>query len=116
MIDPEMMLFLMEKAEGARIEVHGPWILFSDERRDPEQLTDEDGPRNGVGDLGVSADEGNVAFSAGRLELGEQAPDIRRGRQQLHHGLQPGGERQSGPAADHQRSGVGSADRSCGGV
>jgi hypothetical protein len=38
MIDPEMMLFLMEKAPGARIEVHGPWILFSDERRDPEQL------------------------------------------------------------------------------
>ena len=38
MIDPEMMLFLMEKAQGACIEVHGPWILFSDERRDPEQL------------------------------------------------------------------------------
>jgi hypothetical protein len=38
MIDPEMMLFLMEKAQGARIEVSGPWILFSGERRDPEQL------------------------------------------------------------------------------
>jgi hypothetical protein len=38
MIDPEMMLFLMEKAQGARIEVHGSWILFSGERRDPESL------------------------------------------------------------------------------
>ena len=38
MIDPEMMLFLMEKAEGARIEVKGPWILFSGERRDPDAL------------------------------------------------------------------------------
>jgi hypothetical protein len=38
MIDPEMMLFLMEKAPGARIEVSGPWILFSGDRRDPEQL------------------------------------------------------------------------------
>ena len=38
LIDPEMMLFLLEKAEGARIEVHGTWILFSGERRDPESL------------------------------------------------------------------------------
>ncbi|MEO8692128.1 MAG: hypothetical protein ABI658_01350 [Acidimicrobiales bacterium] len=38
LIDPEMMLFLMEKAEGARIEVHGPWILFSGEQRDPDSL------------------------------------------------------------------------------
>jgi hypothetical protein len=38
MIDPEMMLFLMEKAQGARIEVSGPWILFSGERGDPDQL------------------------------------------------------------------------------
>ena len=38
MIDPEMMLFLMEKAEGARVEVHGPWILFAGERLEPEQL------------------------------------------------------------------------------
>ena len=38
LIDPEMMLFLMEKAQGARIEVQGPWILFSGERRDPESL------------------------------------------------------------------------------
>jgi hypothetical protein len=38
MIDPEMMLFLMEKAKGARIEVSGPWILFSGERCDPDQL------------------------------------------------------------------------------
>jgi hypothetical protein len=38
MIDPEMMLFLMEKAKGARIEVSGPWILFAGERCDTEQL------------------------------------------------------------------------------
>jgi hypothetical protein len=38
LIDPEMMLFLMEKAQGARIEVNGSWILFSNERRDPESL------------------------------------------------------------------------------
>ena len=38
LIDPEMMLFLMEKAQGAIIEVHGSWILFSSERRDPESL------------------------------------------------------------------------------
>ena len=38
LIDPEMMLFLMEKAQGASIEVHGSWILFSSERRDPESL------------------------------------------------------------------------------
>jgi hypothetical protein len=38
LIDPEMMLFLMEKAEGARVEVHGQWILFSGEQRDPESL------------------------------------------------------------------------------
>ena len=38
LIDPEMMLFLMEKAEGARVEVNGPWILFSGEQRDPESL------------------------------------------------------------------------------
>jgi hypothetical protein len=38
LIDPEMMLFLLEKAEGARIEVHGPWILFSGEQRDPDSL------------------------------------------------------------------------------
>ena len=38
LIDAEMMLFLMEKAEGARVEVHGPWILFSGEQRDPESL------------------------------------------------------------------------------
>ena len=38
MIDPEMMLFLLEKAEGARVEVNGPWILFSTERRAPDSL------------------------------------------------------------------------------
>jgi hypothetical protein len=38
MIDPEMMLFLLEKAAGARVEVNGPWILFSGDRRDPESL------------------------------------------------------------------------------
>jgi hypothetical protein len=38
MIDPEMMLFLLEKAPGARIEVHGPWILFAGDRCDPERL------------------------------------------------------------------------------
>jgi len=38
MIDPEMMLFLMEKAAGARVEVRGPWILFSGEQLDPESL------------------------------------------------------------------------------
>ncbi|MEO5838509.1 MAG: hypothetical protein ABIQ73_19015 [Acidimicrobiales bacterium] len=38
LIDPEMMLFLMEKAEGARIEVQGTWILFSGEQRDPDSL------------------------------------------------------------------------------
>ena len=38
LIDPEMMLFLMEKAEGARVEVQGPWILFSGEQRDPDSL------------------------------------------------------------------------------
>ena len=38
LIDPEMMLFLMEKAEGARVEVHGPWILFSGEQLTPESL------------------------------------------------------------------------------
>lgn len=38
LIDPEMMLFLLEKAEGARVEVLGPWILFSGEQRDPESL------------------------------------------------------------------------------
>ena len=38
MIDPEMILFLLEKAEGARVEVNGPWILFSTERRAPDSL------------------------------------------------------------------------------
>jgi hypothetical protein len=38
MIDPEMMLFLLERAEGARVEVNGPWILFSGDRREPESL------------------------------------------------------------------------------
>lgn len=38
LIDPEMMLFLLEKAEGARIEVQRTWILFSGEQRDPESL------------------------------------------------------------------------------
>ena len=38
LIDPEMMLFLMEKAEGARVVVHGPWILFSGEQLTPESL------------------------------------------------------------------------------
>ena len=38
LIDSEMMLFLMEKAEGACVEVHGPWILLSGEQRDAESL------------------------------------------------------------------------------
>src|SRR4029078_4055703 len=38
MIDPEMMLFLLEKAAAARVEVNGPWILFSGEQLDPESL------------------------------------------------------------------------------
>jgi hypothetical protein len=38
MIDPEMMRFLLERAEGARVEVRGPWILFSGERLNPELL------------------------------------------------------------------------------
>ena len=38
MIDPEMMLFLLEKAEGSYFEIQGPWIQFYVQRKEPEFL------------------------------------------------------------------------------
>jgi hypothetical protein len=32
------MLFLMEKADGARFEISGPWLLFYTRQRDAEFL------------------------------------------------------------------------------
>ena len=38
MIDPEMMLFLLEKAEGSQIEVCEGWVLYATERQTAEFL------------------------------------------------------------------------------
>ena len=37
MIDPEMMLHLMDKAEGCRVEVGGTWVLVYYEQTPPEE-------------------------------------------------------------------------------
>jgi len=37
MIDPEMMLHLVDRAEGCRVEVGGTWVLFYYEQAPPEE-------------------------------------------------------------------------------